>query len=98
MAHSVTLTWVASVDMPSPIPAGDGYNVYRGTAPGAEGTTPINGSTPVAANSYVDNNVSVGTYDYFVTAVVAGAQSVDSVQVSAVILPAAPTGLSAAAV
>jgi hypothetical protein len=96
MSHSVVLTWTASVDMPNPIPAGDGYNVYKGTSPGAEGATPIN-AAPIAANTYTDNAVTVGTYDYYVTAVVNGAQSADSIQVSAVILPAAPTGLSAVA-
>lgn len=98
MAHSVTISWTGSVDMPNPIPAGSGYNVYKGTAPGAEGATPVNGTTPIAANLFVDTAVTVGvTYDYFVTTVINGNQSPDSIQVSAVILPAAPTNVVAVA-
>jgi hypothetical protein len=62
--HDVLLTWIAS---PTSVIAG--YYVYRGIAPGAEDTTPIN-STPVNATTYVDTNVTPGTsYYYTVTAV-----------------------------
>ena len=97
MSHTVTLTWTASADMPNPIPAGSGYNVYRGTAPGAEGATPINGATPVAANTYIDTTATIGVYDYYLKTVLNGAISVASVEVSTVILPAPPTNLVAAA-
>ena len=94
--HSVTLTWTASPDMPSPIPAGDGYNVFRGVAPATPGAVPLN-ATPVAANEYVDLTVQAGVaYDYFVTAVVGGNQSVDSQLVTANAVPIfPPTGLLA---
>lgn len=95
MSHSVTLTWTPSTDMESPINTGDGYNVYRGTTSGKEQTTPINGTTPIAANTYVDTNVQDGKYDYYVTAVVGGAESIPSNEVQAVILPAPPTNLAA---
>lgn len=100
MAHSVTLGWTASTDMPNPIPAGDGYNIYKGDLPAADGATPINGATPVTADSYIDTAVVFGqTYDYYVTAVVAGKESVASQHVQAsVSLPAAPTGVTAVAI
>jgi len=96
--HQVVLSWTGSVDMPTPIPAGDGYNIFRGINPAAEGATPINGSTPVAANTYTDLSVSAGvTYDYYVTAVLNGIQSADSNQVTAAVPLFPPTGLVAAA-
>jgi fibronectin type 3 domain-containing protein len=46
-----------------------GYNVYRGTSSGGEGSTPLN-STPINGTSYVDTNVTAGmTYYYVVTSV-----------------------------
>lgn len=95
MAHQVQLTWTASVDMPSPVPAGSGYNVYRGTAPGAEGALPVN-AAPVVTNSYIDLTATVGVYDYYVKTLLNGALSVSSNEVQAVILPAPPTNLVAA--
>jgi|SRR5665213_942527 len=94
--HSVTLTWTASTDMPSVIPAGDGYNVFRGVAPTTPGATPIN-SAVVAANEYIDTNVTPGvSYDYYVTAVIGGNQSPDSQLVTAPPVPIfPPTGLLA---
>jgi endoglucanase len=95
MAHSVTLTWIASTDTVS------GYNVYRGTSgAGSEGASPINGTTLVTGLTYVDTNVADGTsYEYYVEAVsAAGLSSVPSVQVSATVPVAPPTGLAAVAV
>ena len=96
--HEVTIGWIASPDMPNPIPAGDGYNVYRGIAPATPGATPIN-SAPIAASTFVDTNVSAGvTYDYFVTTVIGGNQSADSVLVTANPVPIfPPSGLTAIA-
>jgi fibronectin type 3 domain-containing protein len=90
MSHSITLAWVASVD---PV---EGYNVYRSTAPGAEVAPALNGSTPVTVLTYVDSTVSVGQkYDYVITAVVNGLESVHSNEVvSAVIIPFPPTDLA----
>lgn len=89
--HSATLTWTASVDTVN------GYNVYRGLYPpsGDEGATPINGTTLVSGTTYIDTTVGVGqAYDYYVTAVANGVESVHSAEVhSTVILPAPPTAL-----
>jgi fibronectin type 3 domain-containing protein len=93
MAHSVTLTWTASVD------AVAGYNVYRGTnPPGNEGATPIN-SALVTGTTYVDTAVFAGEkVDYVVTAVSsAGVESIHSNEVSAVVPIAPPTNLTAVA-
>jgi fibronectin type 3 domain-containing protein len=62
--HDVILSWTASST--SGIA---GYNVYRGTTSGGEGSTPIN-STPITGTGYDDTNVQAGqTYYYMVTAV-----------------------------
>lgn len=88
MAHKVDLSWNASAD------SVDGYNVYRGTVPGAEGTTPINPAL-VTGLVYTDNNVGVGVkYSYVVTAVKNGFESLHSNEfTSSVILPSPPTNL-----
>jgi len=63
-AHDVILSWTASTT--SGIA---GYNVYRGTASGGEGSTPLN-STPVSSTTFTDQSVTSGTtYYYVVTAV-----------------------------
>ena len=69
-SHSVALTWNAS-----PTSGINGYNVFRGTASGAEGTTPLNPS-PLPGLTYTDTAVSSGqTYFYVVTAVDSGGNS-----------------------
>jgi hypothetical protein len=92
-AHSVSLTWTASTD------AGVSYNVYRlsGACPasGASGFTKITG-TPVSTTAYTDATLAPGSYCYYATAVLNGAESVPSNLASAVILPAAPTALKVA--
>ncbi len=89
--HSVTLTWMASTDMVT------GYNVYRTTNCGTYAGPPLNGTTPVTAVTFTDSTVTQGTYCYVVRSViVAGTtqtESVNSNEVKAVILPAAPTAL-----
>jgi endoglucanase Acf2 len=58
----VDLSWMA--------PSGDvtGYNVYRGTSPGNESTTPLN-SAPITDTSYRDTTVAPSTtYFYIVKA------------------------------
>ncbi len=62
----VTLSWTA--------PAGAvSYNIYRGTGPGGESSTPI--ATGITAQDYADTNVTIGTtYFYTVTAVNANLQ------------------------
>jgi fibronectin type 3 domain-containing protein len=61
--HDVILSWTASTT------AGVmGYNIYRGTTPGGEGSTPLN-PTPLGGTTFVDGNVTAGaTYYYVVTA------------------------------
>ena len=71
----VALGWAASTGATS-------YNVYRGTATGAESPTPI--ATGIASPSYKDTAVTNGTtYYYEVTAVDAGGESAKSAEVSA---------------
>lgn len=92
MAHFVTLTWQEADTV-------DGYNVYRGIAAGAETAVPLNGTTLVNALSYVDSTVVFGqSYDYVVTAVKGGIESVHSNEAVAVVnLPSAPINLVAKA-
>lgn len=102
-AHEVTLTWTASVS--SAACASNctlGYNIYRGTAPGAEAATPVN-AAPVTALTYTDP-VTLGSapqtfYYYVETVETAGGVVVNSTQSSEVsatfpAVPAPPTGLS----
>jgi hypothetical protein len=96
--HSVVLTWTPSPDgSANPTLA---YNIFRGTAAGAEGSTPIN-AAPVAvgcsgaACTYTDTNVSVGqAYFYTVTAILNGVQSVPSNECNTTIPLGAPSGVS----
>jgi hypothetical protein len=112
---SVTLTWTASsstsVCSPSGTPACTvGYNVLRGTAPGAESATPLN-STPLTGLTYQDTSVALPAgaapvaYYYVVEAVetvgsVTGNPSAPSNEVSGTFpgTPAAPGTVSAVAV
>ena len=75
----VTLSWSAS-------PGATSYSVFRGTASGAEGSTPI--VQGLTGTTYVDSAVTAGTkYFYFVNAVNSAGSSAASVEVSAT-----PTG------
>ena len=90
-AHSVSLAWTASTD------SGVSYNIYRlsGACP-ATGTTGFSKITtaPVNATTFMDSVGAPGTYCYYATSVLNGAESVPSNLTPAVILPAAPTALS----
>jgi YHS domain-containing protein len=92
----VGLSWAAPAsDGGSPV---TGYNVYRGTSPGGETGTPVNGS-PVIATSYPVTGLTNGiTYYFTVVAVNAAGPSPPSNEASAVpvTVPGAPAGLSAA--
>ena len=90
-AHSVSLSWTASTD------PGVNYNVYRlsGACP-ATGTAGFSRITPapIAATTFTDSAMSPGTYCYYATSVLNGAESVPSNLAPAVILPGAPAALT----
>ena len=79
VAHSVSLSWVASTSTVV------GYNIYRGSVSG--GPYALLNSTPNAGVSYTDMAVTAGqTYYYVVTAVDAsGNESIVSNEVSATV-------------
>jgi hypothetical protein len=87
MAHSVSLSWTASTD------SVNGYDVYRGTGPGAEGTVPIN-VTLITGTTYIDTAPVIGQNYYVVKASENSVLSVASNEILASIAPAAPTGLT----
>ena len=97
---SVNLSWKApTTDGGSAV---TGYDVYRGTTPGGEGTTPI--ATNVATTTFTDTGrVNGTTYYYTVAAVNAVGVSTPSNEASATpqptqpTAPGAPTGLTATA-
>jgi large repetitive protein len=89
----VILNWSASTGATS-------YSVFRGTTSGGEGATAF--ATNLSGTSFTDTSVTNGTtYFYFVEAVNSTSSSNPSKEVSAtptpaVVIPAAPTGLTAA--
>jgi titin len=97
---AVTLNWTAPVsDGGSPI---IGYNVFEGTSPGGESTTPVNGSLlPATVSSYIVTGLTNGVIYYFtVEAVNAIGNSAPSDEASAtptssVTTPGAPLALMA---
>jgi fibronectin type 3 domain-containing protein len=86
----VSLTWTASSGAAS-------YNVYRGTAAGAEKATPV--ATGITTTSYTNTGLTNGkTYFFKVAAVNPGGTSAQSNEASAkpqVSAPLAPAGLIA---
>lgn len=90
-ASSIGLTWTA------PTGGATTYNVYRGTATGAQNTTPL--ATGITAAAYTDSNVIFGTtYYYTVKAANTGGESVASTEVSASATgQPAPTSVAAVA-
>ena len=78
--HAVDLAWTEQAPT-----GGITYNVFRGTASGAESTTPLN-SSPITSQAYTDTNVAPGaTYYYTVEAVDSFGSSGPSSEVSATI-------------
>ena len=68
-----TLTW-------SPVYGAASYNVYRGTTPGGESSTPV--ATGLTSPIYVDQGLTGGqAYYYYVTAVDPGGESTPSGEV-----------------
>jgi fibronectin type 3 domain-containing protein len=97
-SKSVQLSWSApSSNGGSPI---TGYNVYRGTSAGGEGTTPV-GTVSGTTLSFTDTGLTNGTtYFYTVKAVNAVGTSLPSNEANATpqaTVPGAPTGLVASA-
>jgi chitinase len=84
----VALSWSA-------IAGAGGYNVYRRTASGTYSTA-LNAS-PVIGTSFTDTTLASGTYAYAVRAVTAGAESVDSneLTVTPYTRPASPASVTA---
>lgn len=77
--HFVYLTWVASNST-----GVVGYNIYRGTSPGGESSTPVNTGGPVATTSFTDSTAVSGTkYYYVVKATNGSVESGPSTEVSA---------------
>jgi len=58
---NVTLSWTKPINTRGII----GYNLYRGTTPGKQSSTPIT-DFPVEGHSYIDNNLNSGTMYYYV--------------------------------
>lgn len=78
--HFVYLTWTASSST-----GVVGYNIYRGTASGAESTTPVNTGGPVTGTSFADTTAVPGTtYYYVVKATNGSSESNASTESSAV--------------
>jgi fibronectin type 3 domain-containing protein len=82
-SHDVVLSWTAS-------PTSDviGYDIYRGTTPGGESSTPLN-STPVSGTNFTDENVTAGAvYYYLATSVTSDGvtQSAASAETTATVL------------
>jgi autotransporter-associated beta strand protein len=85
----INLSWTTTGGIVS------GYNVYRGTTPGGESSTPINGALVTTA-TYNDTTASANTtYYYTVAAVNASGSSAASNEANALTYPAAPTSLNA---
>lgn len=84
---SITLSW-------TPTAGATSYNVYQSTTAGGEGTTPV--KTGITTGSTVIGGLASGQKYFFkVTAVYNGVESGASAEVSATVLPATPTGLTA---
>jgi hypothetical protein len=59
---SVTLTWTLSSDGGSPI---TNFDVFRGTSPGGEGSTPYAAGLPASPLTFPDPSVTKGTTYYY---------------------------------
>lgn len=93
MAHSVSLSWTASVDTVQ------GYNVYMAVnAPGTEQAPALNGSTLITGTTFVAQVPGPGAYEFVVTSVENGAESIHSNEASAIVLPFPPTNLVVTAI
>jgi hypothetical protein len=71
----------------------NGYNVFMGTSPGAEGANPVNPS-PVNGTSYTVTGLANGVYYFTVKAMNAIGSSAPSNEASAALLPPAVTAVA----
>jgi hypothetical protein len=85
--HQVVLNWTASVD-------GGVVTVYRAAGACSASSVFTAITTGVAANTFTDSTVTVGSFCYQVTTVVNGSESLPSNQITARILPSPPTALA----
>lgn len=93
--HGITVSWTETNNSD----AAAGFNVFRGTSPGAESATPLNATLlPATTTSYFDSTVTGGTtYYYTVKAVDAlGLSSAPSNETSATALASSPNPPGAA--
>jgi len=91
---AVNLTWSAPTSNGGS--AVQGYNVFEGSSPGAESTTPLNGSTLIAGTSDALSGLTNGTTYYFTVQAVNGVGSSlssneRSATPAAITAPASPT-------
>lgn len=93
MAHTVTISWTASTD------AVQGYNVYEAVnAPGTEKAPALNGSTLIVGTTFVAPVPGPGVYEFVVTSVENGAESIHSNEAAATVLPFPPTAVNITAI
>lgn len=80
--HFITLNWAASASS-----GVTGYNIYRGTSPGGESSTPLNTGGAVTGTSFTDvGTVSGTTYYYVIKATNGSIESPPSTEASATAL------------
>jgi subtilase family serine protease len=83
---TINLSWTAS-------PNATGYDIYEGTASGAEAGSPV--QTAISGTTATVTGLQAGqTYYFYVTAVTASGQSLPSNEANATLVPAAPTGVA----
>lgn len=88
-SRSVTLNWTDPTN-----PAGTTYNVFKApSACASNPTTYARIASAVAAKTYLDQNVPIGAYCYYVTAVYASMESGRSPTALAAVTPVPPSGL-----
>lgn len=87
--HNDTLTWTDPSN-----PAGTTYNVYQASGLCSGNPTFTQVATAITAKTYLVTPLAPGTYCWYVTAALGGAESKPSPTTQAVIGPFAPTSLS----
>lgn len=97
----VLVSWIPPANLPSPLPANSGFNVRRVPVPDTVPPTPpvLMNTALVPASPFIDTTVEEGLqYGYFVSTVINGVESAESVEgISNVVPPQAPTNVTAIA-